>query len=81
MMQCLLDKLTRLGGINSETLPVVMGGVLQVSRHEEEGERKMLTAQCVACCFMEASPMLQQITASVTQAILLCIAGVHNSGR
>lgn len=26
-MQCLLDKLTRLGGINSETLPVVMGGV------------------------------------------------------
>jgi small ligand-binding sensory domain FIST len=28
-MQCLLDKLTRLGGINSETLPVVMGGVTE----------------------------------------------------
>lgn len=27
--KCLLDKLVRLGGVNSETLPVVMGGVLQ----------------------------------------------------
>jgi hypothetical protein len=30
-VQCLLDKLVRMGGVNSETLPVVMGGVLQVS--------------------------------------------------
>jgi len=33
LTQCLLDKLVRLGGVNSETLPVVMGGVLQASVH------------------------------------------------
>lgn len=30
-LQCLLDKLINIGGVNSETLPVVLGGVLQVS--------------------------------------------------
>lgn len=30
-LQCLTDKLVRKLGVNSETLPVLMGGVLQVN--------------------------------------------------